>query len=103
MRPTTNGPMWRSARCKKPLTPCCPLSPGVWKMPAGPASAEAPAAAGAGRAAPLIAHVIYRLDVGGLENGLVNLINRIPADRFRHAIVCLTDYSEFSRRIRRDD
>ena len=26
---------------------------------------------------PLIAHVIYHLDVGGLENGLVNLINHI--------------------------
>jgi len=48
---------------------------------------------------PLIAHVIYRLDVGGMENGLVNLINRMPAERYRHAIICLTDYTEFSRRI----
>lgn len=53
--------------------------------------------------APLIAHVIYRLDVGGLENGLVNLVNHIPPDRFRHAIICLTDYSDFRRRIRRSD
>lgn len=53
--------------------------------------------------APLIAHVIYRLDMGGLENGLVNLINRIPAERFRHAIICLTDYSEFRQRIQRND
>jgi len=52
---------------------------------------------------PLVAHVIYRLDVGGLENGLVNLINRIPAERFRHVIVSLTDYSEFRRRIQRGD
>ena len=52
---------------------------------------------------PLIAHLIYRLDVGGLENGLVNLINRIPAERFRHAIICLTGYSEFRQRIRRSD
>ena len=51
---------------------------------------------------PLIAHVIYRLDVGGLENGLVNLINRIPAQRFRHAIVCLTDSSAFRERLKRD-
>lgn len=50
---------------------------------------------------PLIAHVIYRLDVGGLENGLVNLINRMPEDRFRHAIISLTGYSEFRRRIER--
>jgi len=31
---------------------------------------------------PLIAHVIQQLTVGGLENGLVNLINHIPAERY---------------------
>jgi sugar transferase (PEP-CTERM/EpsH1 system associated) len=41
--------------------------------------------------------------VGGLENGLVNLINRIPAERFRHAIISLTDYSEFRQRLTRRD
>jgi sugar transferase (PEP-CTERM/EpsH1 system associated) len=63
------------------------------------------AVAPAGKAAgvPLIAHVIYRLDVGGLENGLVNLINRIPADRFRHVIICLTHYTEFRSRLQRSD
>ena len=59
--------------------------------------------AGATRDAPLIAHLIYRLDVGGLENGLVNLINRIPVERFRHAIVCLTDSSDFRDRLWRTD
>src|SRR5690242_8740724 len=53
------------------------------------------------RARPLIAHVIYGLKTGGLENGLVNLINRMPAERYRHAIVCITDYSDFRLRIRR--
>ncbi len=48
---------------------------------------------------PLIVHVIYRLDVGGLENGLVNLINGMPVGQFRHAIVCLDDFSDFSQRI----
>jgi len=52
---------------------------------------------------PLIAHVIYRFDVGGLENGLVNLINRIPEQRFRHAIISLTDRSQFSQRVKRKD
>ncbi len=52
---------------------------------------------------PFIVHVIYRLDIGGLENGLVNLINRIPAERFRHAIICLTTYSDFHLRLRRSD
>ncbi len=55
------------------------------------------------REPPLIAHVIHRLDVGGMENGLVNLINRIPPDRYRHAVICLTENAEFSRRILRDD
>lgn len=48
---------------------------------------------------PLIAHVVHRLDVGGLENGLVNIINSLPQGQFRHAIICLTDYSDFSQRI----
>jgi len=50
---------------------------------------------------PLIVHLIHRLDVGGLENGLVNLINTLPPERYRHAIVCLKDYSGFSQRIHR--
>ncbi len=49
---------------------------------------------------PLVAHLIYRLDVGGLENGLVNLINRLPAGRYRHAIICLTGYTGFRQRLR---
>lgn len=54
-------------------------------------------------ALPLIAHVLYRLDVGGLENGLVNLINQLPENRYRHAIICLSDYTEFAHRIQRPD
>lgn len=38
---------------------------------------------------PLILHVLYSFDVGGLENGVVNLINHMPAERFRHAVVAL--------------
>jgi sugar transferase (PEP-CTERM/EpsH1 system associated) len=52
---------------------------------------------------PLIAHIIHRLDVGGLENGLINLINHMPAERFQHAIICLTTASEFRNRIARSD
>ncbi|MET0087466.1 MAG: TIGR03088 family PEP-CTERM/XrtA system glycosyltransferase [Sedimenticola sp.] len=47
----------------------------------------------------LIAHIIHRLDFGGLENGLVNLINRIPPDRYHHAIICMTEYTDFADRI----
>lgn len=57
-----------------------------------------------GRGAPLVAHVIHRLDYGGLENGLVNLVNRMPAERYRHAIVCLAGINPAYRaRIRRPD
>ena len=40
---------------------------------------------------PVVVHVLHRFDVGGLENGVVNLINRMPADRFRHVVIALTD------------
>jgi len=52
---------------------------------------------------PLVVHVLYRLDVGGLENGVVNLINRMPAERFRHAVVSLTEVTDFRLRIQRPD
>lgn len=52
---------------------------------------------------PLIVHIIYRLGIGGLENGLVNIINKLPEDQYRHAIICLTDSTDFSRRIKRQD
>ena len=48
---------------------------------------------------PLVLHVIQHLITGGLENGLVNLINRSPPGRFRHAIVCLDRISDFKNRI----
>lgn len=50
---------------------------------------------------PLIAHVIYHLSMGGLENGLVNLVNRIPYDRYRHVILCLAYQTDFRKRIQR--
>ena len=52
---------------------------------------------------PLIAHIVHRFDVGGLENGVVNLINRLPSDRYRHAVVALTQITDFRRRVTRDD
>jgi sugar transferase (PEP-CTERM/EpsH1 system associated) len=52
---------------------------------------------------PLVAHVVYRFDVGGLENGVVNLINQLPADRFRHVVISMTDITDFRRRVQRED
>lgn len=53
---------------------------------------------------PLVAHILHRFDTGGLENGVVNLINRLPAERFSHAVVALDRVvPEFARRVTRDD
>lgn len=54
-------------------------------------------------AAPLVVHLIYRLDFGGLETLVVECINRMPPDKYRHAVVCLTDYTDFSCKIQRPD
>jgi len=50
---------------------------------------------------PLLCHVIYRLAIGGLENGLVNLVNNLPTDRWRHAIICVSEAGDFRDRIKR--
>jgi len=52
---------------------------------------------------PLILHVIHHLMMGGMENGLVNLINNMPESRFRHAIACVENYSDFRDRLTRSD
>jgi sugar transferase (PEP-CTERM/EpsH1 system associated) len=52
---------------------------------------------------PLIAHVVFALDYGGLENGVVNLVNGLPEDAYRHAIIALTTVSDFRQRIQRSD
>src|SRR5262245_25078222 len=51
----------------------------------------------------LVAHIIQRLAVGGLENGLVNLINHMPEDRYRHIVLCLSDSTDYARRIKRQN
>lgn len=52
-------------------------------------------------AAPLIAHVVNSLAIGGLENGVVNLVNA-SGGRFRHAIVCMTSDGPLRHRLRSD-
>lgn len=58
---------------------------------------------GASKNKLVIAHVIHRLQVGGLENGLVNLINNMPEDKYRHVIICVKEYTSFKERIKKDD
>ena len=65
-------------------------------------SVPAPAALAGDR--PLIAHVLYSFNVGGLENGVVNLINHMPPERFRHVVVALAQCApDFCRRVQRSD
>jgi len=52
---------------------------------------------------PLVLHVVTRFALGGLEHGVVNLINHMPAGRYRHAILCLTDATDFGHRLHRRD
>ena len=50
-----------------------------------------------------VVHFIYRLATGGLENVVVQLINHLPSDLFRHTVIALTDVDpDFARRIHRD-
>ena len=54
-------------------------------------------------ARPLVLHVVHRFDTGGLENGVVNLINHMPQEAYRHAVMALTEVTDFRKRIQRDD
>ncbi|MBN7820367.1 TIGR03088 family PEP-CTERM/XrtA system glycosyltransferase [Bowmanella yangjiangensis] len=44
-----------------------------------------------------IAHVLYRFDTGGLENGMVNLINQLGEQSFQHSIITLSGWSDTFR------
>lgn len=52
---------------------------------------------------PLVVHLVHRFDTGGLENGIVNLVNHMPPSAYRHAVVAVTEVTAFARRIRVDD
>jgi sugar transferase (PEP-CTERM/EpsH1 system associated) len=47
---------------------------------------------------PLVVHLLHRFDTGGLENGVVNVINHLPA--FRHAVVAVTEVTAFKERVK---
>jgi sugar transferase (PEP-CTERM/EpsH1 system associated) len=54
-------------------------------------------------APPLIAHVLFHFGVGGLENGVANLINGLPRTSFRHAVICVRGAEPMQRLLQRDD
>jgi sugar transferase (PEP-CTERM/EpsH1 system associated) len=49
---------------------------------------------------PLVAHVMHRFDVGGLESGAFNLTSQLRRDRFGHAVI---GHANFRRRMQQDD
>jgi len=55
-------------------------------------------APGGADARPLVVHLLHRFDTGGLENGVVNVINHLPA--FRHAVVAVTEITAFKERVK---
>ena len=52
---------------------------------------------------PLVLHVMHRFATGGLENGVVNLINHMPGEAYRHAVLAMTDITDFRDRVQRAD
>ena len=50
-----------------------------------------------------VVHVVYSFGVGGLENVIVQLINRLPVDRYRHTVIAMTTITDFKDRLQRDD
>ena len=55
-------------------------------------------APGRADARPLVVHLLHRFDTGGLENGVVNVINHLP--QFRHAVVAVTEITAFKERVK---
>lgn len=51
-----------------------------------------------------MAHLVYRFAAGGLENVIVQLINHLPQDRYRHTVIAMTDVdATFAQRITAPD
>ncbi len=53
--------------------------------------------------APLVVHVIGEFGIGGMENGIVNLINQTPPERYRHAIIGLKSSTVMQERLTNPD
>jgi sugar transferase (PEP-CTERM/EpsH1 system associated) len=47
----------------------------------------------------VIGHTIYAFKDGGMERGLLNIINYGDWDRFHHVIMCLTEAGAFAKRL----
>lgn len=52
---------------------------------------------------PLVVHILYRFEVGGLQTLLAQCINRMPAQHYRHAVVCLAGRTAFANLVHSPD
>jgi len=49
-----------------------------------------------------IVHIVFRLDYGGLENGVVNIVNGLSDSHDKHIVIALTEATDFRRRLNKD-
>jgi glycosyltransferase involved in cell wall biosynthesis len=50
-----------------------------------------------------ILHVLFTLDPGGMENGVVNVARALPADRFEIHVACLERSGAFAQRLQQPE
>lgn len=50
----------------------------------------------------VVAHLIYRFDIGGLERVMVNCINAMSNEQYQHVVIALTEVSDFSQHLNND-
>lgn len=50
-----------------------------------------------------VGHTIYSFKDGGMERGLLNVINHSDPERFRHVILCLTESGAFAEHLKAPD
>jgi len=49
-----------------------------------------------------IVQIIYSLNLGGLENGIINLVNNMDDFKFENTICCLTQGGDFEKRLNKN-
>lgn len=50
-----------------------------------------------------VGHAIYSFKEGGMERGVLNVINYSDPERFRHVILCLTESGAFAEQVKAPD
>lgn len=72
-------------------------APANWPMVESVSSSEPMSAI------PLVVHIVHRFECGGMQTLIAQCIDLLPKQRYRHAVICLTGYTEFASRVQRPD